>query len=1068
MNTKKLFEKKNDFTNKLLRTLSCFPENDFSNPEISLDEYSTAYRRIFFNFLLLIIIFLCGFLGLYGAGGRYFREDENFPVFFGSSILAVSLIFVIYNFTNKNPEVVNTLYYIYNIFTDIYLGILIYDTNTSSKSLVFFLRILYFYFLSATIFILFRFETTTTELVIFLIYKSVIFFMLLFTNTQSFRYLDFIYDFGFLIFWVISIFIYVLLRQDFKNTSVEFFYDQMSQNKYYQSLINMINKSFLSLNINNFSLKFNESFENLIKSLGINEIDIEYYLKSTTNSGNLNFNQENKNDSNSNPPNLFSRDNQVIQMSYQSQDFTNTQVTPLNNTDLNIIKNTENKAIKITDGKKYTNLNKLRNSDLNVNSDSKIYKNNMIINPRNMNLNKTDQVILNNSSSPIIDKDKISQKVLNKIITSKTTKFLKENTEENSFYKKLDFILTEILVNFYEENNISKNNISKNNKNSSKGNEVIYTKSNMSDAITEIFNSRFNLSINDEFIFKGVYSTLPKLKTNITIELYYRKVLTFQGEVIEFYFNDITSTRKLESEKALNRIRSLILAKVFNEFKTPLISIILILKNYFSNEKIIRLNTNNIKKINDRENDQINIDDYFRNTIDLTDYMLSLTNDIFEYSVINSEFDFKCEYENFDLREMLEYNFSILKILLKCKGLSGSVQGILEIDQNIPQQLCNDEKRVKQILLNLITNSLKYTKRGYIKISVNLLIDESIKISVEDTGSGIESQILQNLFKDICSKEIVDSSEKVLTSGLGLSISKKIIDKIGEKIECYSIPNQLTVFNFVISSKDISENDKTINISYVEDLQLNKSAFSGSSTPNFVTNITFNNGKNNILNNDDIQSIKNNSNVTKFIPIGKNEINKKSKIFGKEDDVNIQKTPKNIKTNSVFVTKNTNNKNFQIFNSVINDLSIYIKPILKYFKSTKNNIILYVSDNEILRKSIRKQIISYIDLNNVDVIACRDGIEAFYLIYLDQFTNNKIKSVISIDKMNLIDGSELNELLQKYSNLKKLKKIQLAISMNNNQDLEELKKVSENLFSISQTPKKNEIVQLLQVSKIIK
>ncbi len=76
------------------------------------------------------------------------------------------------------------------------------------------------------------------------------------------------------------------------------------------------------------------------------------------------------------------------------------------------------------------------------------------------------------------------------------------------------------------------------------------------------------------------------INKKIIIELHYRKICNYQGEIVEFYFNDVTSIlSKVEREKEQNKIRSLILAKISHEFKTPLITIIYILKDYIEKRK---------------------------------------------------------------------------------------------------------------------------------------------------------------------------------------------------------------------------------------------------------------------------------------------------------------------------------------------------------------------------------------------------------------------------------------------------------------------------------------------------
>lgn len=286
-------------------------------------------------------------------------------------------------------------------------------------------------------------------------------------------------------------------------------------------------------------------------------------------------------------------------------------------------------------------------------------------------------------------------------------------------------------------------------------------------------------------------SNISEMESYINIELYYRKISTPDGNVIESYFNDITSVSKVEKEKAENKIRSLILAKISHEFKTPSITIIYILKNYISknlkyertrnhnnnnvhlqstinmtkssinedslieinnnpinisnnnssrNNKLMSINTNNdIGNI--YNNEEARKDKYIKNTIDLSDYMLSLIDDIIDFSLIDSSFELKFGFETFNLHKLLNFCYSIMKILIDCKDLGHFIKPYLEISENVPNLFYSDEMRLKQVLLNLIFNSIKFTRRGFIQITAKNINYSSEEIAVEDTEIGIRKKI---------------------------------------------------------------------------------------------------------------------------------------------------------------------------------------------------------------------------------------------------------------------------------------------------------------------------------------
>jgi len=1262
---------KNSFLQRLLKNLSCFSDQDFKNSETTLANCVSTYSRITFNFLLLIIIFLCGFLGFFFGGREFQIEDDSWNLL-GATIFALSLIFVLYNFTNKSPEVCNRLFIIYNILVDLYFSILIYDTNYQEKSFASYIRIINFYMLSSTIFLLYRYETTIKELLIFFVYKLILLIIFILVNNHTRNYINFMFEYGFFVFWFISLFLYKLIRQDYINQSLEYFFDQKYQNQYYQGLINMINKSFLSLNVSLYTLSFNNSFENFLKTFGLTSEEIDLNLKEQTkvpkfmnfndpnnnknnnlnntneplnnmnrnqnNISNININQNENNFMNSFQPGqrleMVTQNDNAYLNSTSNLNFRNvnpSQNNAVNSNSLvavnairnfnapsgynsNEVNNLTNFANQSNNFNNFTNSNqnnlynnryitnnnafinndqKNRNNPINLNSGKQQMNNNMgtnysFINQANNNLRNnfnsrsTDQNFLNNSNNPMmnnfsnlnLNNQNINinvNKNINNVNDKNNYETKQIKNDEDTFIKRLDYILNNVFVNFYEEStNQTNENIfnNVNNFNTPKNNNQ--SRNNMSETIRNIFYSISKLTLNEGFSFKGIYSTLPTFPVQMTIELYYRKILTYQGEIMEFYFNDITSTRVVETERTLNKIRSLVLAKISHEFKVPLITIIYILKNYinsrniknenininnsnYNNERIERNNNNSISIKNRKNSNTFNFsaDDYIRNTIDLGDYMLSLLNDIIDYSIINSEFDFKCEFENFQFNELMEFGFRILKILLACKGLSENVKPIIEIDGRIPKYFCNDEKKIKQILLNLLTNSIKFTKKGFIKLSAILLEDYSIKISVEDSGCGIQPEIIQGIFNSTYSLSGNNDYTQKSTNGLGLIISKNIIDKIGNKIECSSIINQKTVFSFYLSSKEESENnilnnDRNENLSYIDDFQnINKSGFTSSYTPVATNNNIFTNNYGNVDMNSNImrrENISNNNNISnknynlserinfnRFnkmkaeMNISKRQESPKSNITKKNRrNTNAENSYfggnfKNFENNNNYNNfnnkygskRNTNNNNYNNIGEYRNiagyeeeptllqsprdipndlgdiaynnsnynskrriqenyyELKVYIKPILKYFETSKTNIILYVDDNDIIRKSVRKQILSYVDyVNDVDVICCKDGVEAFYLLYIDQISNKKIKIIVSDDKMDLINGDELYESIYKYSQMNKIKLIPFVLCQSNIIGEDNVKKINDYYFAITKNPKKEEILKLFEIARI--
>ena len=134
---------------------------------------------------------------------------------------------------------------------------------------------------------------------------------------------------------------------------------------------------------------------------------------------------------------------------------------------------------------------------------------------------------------------------------------------------------------------------------------------------------------------------------------------------------------------------------------------------------------------------------------------------------------------------------------------------IVKVDENIPKSLLIDEVRVRQILLNLIGNSVKFTKSGHIKLEIKAFnIDEhlsklDLEISVSDTGIGIEKSQLTRIFNAFEQTDGQDSKEYGGT-GLGLAISKRLASMMDGEISAESQKNKGTTFTIKLYSIDIS------------------------------------------------------------------------------------------------------------------------------------------------------------------------------------------------------------------------------------------------------------------------
>lgn len=183
--------------------------------------------------------------------------------------------------------------------------------------------------------------------------------------------------------------------------------------------------------------------------------------------------------------------------------------------------------------------------------------------------------------------------------------------------------------------------------------------------------------------------------------------------------------------------------------------------------------------------------------------LLELINDILDLSKIESG---KVEVEQipFNLRELSEEIMDLLEYRVKEKGLGfGCI-----IDPRIPNELVGDPSRIKQILINLVGNAIKFTQQGHIKISITLLEKfenaTSLKISVEDTGIGIPTTKLDRLFKAF-SQVDASTTRHYGGTGLGLAISKKLAELMHGEMSVNSEPGKGSSFWFSLKLDDVNK-----------------------------------------------------------------------------------------------------------------------------------------------------------------------------------------------------------------------------------------------------------------------
>jgi signal transduction histidine kinase/ligand-binding sensor domain-containing protein/DNA-binding response OmpR family regulator len=240
-------------------------------------------------------------------------------------------------------------------------------------------------------------------------------------------------------------------------------------------------------------------------------------------------------------------------------------------------------------------------------------------------------------------------------------------------------------------------------------------------------------------------------------------------------------TLREEAEKA-NQAKSIFLATMSHEIRTPMNGVIgmasLLGETTLTEEQ--------------RE--------YTETIISCGDSLINVINDVLDFSKIESG-KLDLEEEDFDLRRTLEEVMDLFAQPAAKKNLNL----IYQIDAALPEQVVGDSLRLKQVLINLISNAMKFTAKGEIFIHIYASAPaqgDSIKVgfSVRDTGIGIPKDKMTNLFKAFTQ---VDSSttRKYGGTGLGLAISQRLVKLMGGDIWAESESGKGSAFHFTINAR---------------------------------------------------------------------------------------------------------------------------------------------------------------------------------------------------------------------------------------------------------------------------
>jgi PAS domain S-box-containing protein len=299
-------------------------------------------------------------------------------------------------------------------------------------------------------------------------------------------------------------------------------------------------------------------------------------------------------------------------------------------------------------------------------------------------------------------------------------------------------------------------------------------------------------------------------------------ILKSDGEVDKYIevIIDISSKKRVELELIaakeeavqLNRAKDLFISVMSHEIRTPLNAVIGMANILLDDEP--------------KESQKENLDILKFSA----DNLMTLINDVLDFTKIETG-NIELEKANVNLREMVLRVNNSLRFKAKEKGIYLQQN----VDDKMPQFVVADSARLVQILLNMVSNAIKFTDTGGVSINLTILEESSnnvrVRFEVADTGIGIPEDKLGTIFESF-KQASADTTRKYGGTGLGLAISKRLVEIHDSRINVESVVGEGSTFSFIITfnkadSLIISADSKmeiglSLSVLVVDDNQINR------------------------------------------------------------------------------------------------------------------------------------------------------------------------------------------------------------------------------------------------------